>query len=59
MDEVFFLYAKALEHEGPLRDIRGAYGNYKRVRDEYPQSRFWDEAAQKTSYIERYYLEIR
>ena len=58
-DEVFYTYALALEQNGPLKDIRRAYDLYKKVRDEYPESPFWDKANDRISYIERHYFEIR
>jgi outer membrane protein assembly factor BamD (BamD/ComL family) len=59
MDEAFFLYGSALEQSGPLRDIRRAYGYFRKVRDDYPMSPFWDKASERISYIERHYFEIR
>jgi hypothetical protein len=59
MDEVFYLYGLSLEQNGPLKDIKRAYSFYKKLRDDYPQSEFWDKAADRASYIERHYFEIR
>lgn len=59
MDEVFYLYGMALEQNGPLKDSKRAFSFYKKVRDEYPQSEFWDKADERASYIERHYFEIR
>jgi hypothetical protein len=58
-DEAFFLYARALESNGPQKDIKRAYAYYKKVCDEYPESAFWDEAADHASYIDRHYFDIR
>jgi hypothetical protein len=58
-DEAFMLYARALELNGAQKDIKRAYAYYKKVRDEYPESAFWDEAAARASYIERHYFDIR
>jgi hypothetical protein len=59
MDEVFYLYGTALEQSGPLKDIKRAYSYYKMVRDDYPESGFWDRANARIGYIERHYFEIR
>jgi len=59
MDEAFYLYALALEQSGPLKDIKRALSFYKIVRDEYPESSFWDKANARISYIERHYFDIR
>jgi hypothetical protein len=58
-DEAMILYARALEANGPRKDIKRAYAYYKKLRDDYPESPFWDEAAARASYIERHYFDIR
>jgi hypothetical protein len=58
-DEALVLYGRALEKNGPQKDIKRAYSFYKKLRDEYPESQFWDEAAARCSYIERRYFDIR
>jgi hypothetical protein len=58
-DEAAILYARALEKNGPQKDIKRAYSYYKKLRDSYPESSFWDEAAARCSYIERRYFDIR
>ncbi len=59
MDEAFYLYGLALEQSGPLKDIKRALSFYKIVRDDYPESPFWDKATARISYIERHYFDIR
>jgi len=58
-DEAFYLYGKAYEQNTPYRDIKKAYSYYKKVRDEWPQSTFWQESAARATYIERHYFDIR
>jgi outer membrane protein assembly factor BamD (BamD/ComL family) len=58
-DEVFYLYALAYEQDTPLRDIKKAYENYRRVRDEFPRSQFWRQSADRTIYLERHYPGLR
>jgi len=58
-DEAAILYARALEKNGPQKDIKRAYSYYKKLRDAYPESAFWDEADARCSYIERHYFDIR
>jgi len=58
-DEAFYLYARALELNGPLKDIQRAYALYKKLCSDYPQSLFWDASAERVSYIERRYFDIR
>jgi len=59
MDEAFYLYGLALEQSGPLKDIKRAYSYYRMVRDDYPESGFWEKANARIGYIERHYFEIR
>lgn len=58
-DEACLLYGQALELNGPTKDIKRAYTYYKRLRDDYPESAFWDAADERVSYIERHYFDIR
>jgi hypothetical protein len=58
-DEAFVLFARALEKNGPQKDIKQAYAYYKKIRDDYPESPFWDEASARVDYIERHYFDIR
>jgi hypothetical protein len=59
LDEAFFLMGQALELNGPTRDVQRAYSYYKRIRDEFPHSQFWDRASERMNYIERHFFEIR
>ncbi len=58
-DELFYLYALAYEQDTPFRNIKKAYENYKRVRDEYPRSARWQAADERVSYLERHYFGLR
>jgi len=58
-DEAHYLYGKAYEQNTPYRDIKKAYANYRKVRDEWPRSPFWKESSERVMYIERHYFDIR
>lgn len=58
-DELFYLYGLAYEQDTPYRNIKKAYESYKRVRDEYPRSKRWREAADRIAYLERHYFGLR
>lgn len=58
-DELFFLYGLAYEQDTPFRNIKRAYEYYKRVRDDYPRSKRWREAADRIAYLERHYFGLR
>ena len=58
-DEVYYLYGLAYEQDTPFRNIKKSYDAYKRVRDEYPRSSRWKDAAEKMAYFEKHYLGLR
>lgn len=58
-DSVFILYARIFEQNSPLRSIRKSYSYYKTIRDQFPESEYWNEAEKRMLYLERQYLEIR
>jgi tetratricopeptide (TPR) repeat protein len=58
-DESWYLLGRVYEEPGPLRDIRKAHAAYKRVRDEWPESAWWQDAADRLAAIERRYFDIR
>ncbi len=58
-DEVYFLYGLAYEQDTPFRNIKKSYDAYRRVRDEYPRSARWKDAADRIAYLEKHYLGLR
>ncbi len=58
-DELFFLYGLAYEQDTPFRNVKKAHEAYKRVRDEYPRSLRWSEAADRIAFLERHYFGLR
>ncbi len=58
-DELFYLYGLSYEQDTPFRNIKRAYEYYKRVRDDYPRSKRWREAADRIAYLERHYFGLR
>ncbi len=58
-DEPWYLLGRVYEEPGPLRDIRKAHAAYKRVRDEFPESAWWQDASDRVAAIERRYFDIR
>ena len=58
-DEIYYLYGLAYEQDTPFRNIKKSYEYYKRVRDDYPRSLRWREAADRVAYLERHYFGLR
>jgi hypothetical protein len=58
-DEAWWLYGQFYEASSPSRDIRTALDYYRRLVQEYPQSRRYNDARRRMAYLERYYVNIR
>jgi hypothetical protein len=58
-DEAWWLYAQALEANGPNKDIRSARDYYQRLVREYPLSPHYAEAQSRIKYINKYYFNIQ
>lgn len=58
-DEAFYLYGLAWEQDTPFRNIRTSYAYYRKVRDEFPRSARWKEAAGRVAYLEKHYYGLR
>lgn len=58
-DDVYYLYGLAYEQDTPFRNIKKSYDAYRRVRDEYPRSTRWKDAADRMAYFEKHYLGLR
>lgn len=57
-DRLLFHLAQLYE-EQPGRDLERAKELYQRVRDEYPFSRYWEEARRRIAYLDRHFFDIR
>ncbi len=58
IDRALYLYAQNYESDSSIRNIRRAYESYERIVESYPQSKYWDDAAKRKTYIERFYFSI-
>jgi tetratricopeptide (TPR) repeat protein len=58
-DEAWWLYGQLLEKAGPDRDVKKALEYYRRLVDEYPQSKRGEDAKRRIAYLERFYFNIR
>ncbi|MDR2729439.1 MAG: hypothetical protein LBB81_00890 [Treponema sp.] len=57
-DEAYWLYGQFYEANTPSRNILLALDYYKRLVNEYPQSRRCNEARSRIRYLERFYINI-
>jgi hypothetical protein len=55
-DEVWWLYAQALEADTPARDIKSARYYYRRLINEFPLSPHYTAANNRISYLDKYFF---
>ena len=58
-DEVYWLYGQLYEANTPSRNILLSLDYYRRLVNEYPQSRRFNDARRRISYLERFYINIQ
>ncbi|MDR0655485.1 MAG: hypothetical protein LBG22_04150 [Treponema sp.] len=58
-DETWWLYGQFYEANSPERDIKRSVECYRKLVNEYPQSRRYNEAKRRIAYLERYYFNIQ
>ena len=58
-DEIYWLYGQFYEANSPSRNILLSLDYYRRLTNEYPQSRRFNEARRRIAYLERFYINIQ
>jgi hypothetical protein len=58
-DELYWLYGQFYEAGTPSRNILLSLDYYRRLVNEYPQSRHFSDARRRISYLERFYINIQ
>lgn len=58
-DELYWLYGQFYEANTPSRNILLSLDYYRRLIDEYPQSRRFNDARRRIAYLERFYINIQ
>ena len=58
-DELYWLLGQFYEANTPSRDILLSLDYYRRLVDEYPQSRRYNDARRRIAYLERFYIRIQ
>jgi len=59
LDRAWFLYGQIYEANSDLQNIRKALDAYETLVAIFPDSNLWNEAKDRTTYIERFYFNIR
>jgi hypothetical protein len=58
-DELYWLYGQFYEANTPHRNIKLSLDYYRRIVNEYPQSRRYNDARRRIAYLERFYINIQ
>ena len=59
LDKAYYLQGQILEAQSPVRNIRSAIDSYGYVIKNYPASDLWKSANNRTTYLKRFYIDIR
>ena len=59
LDEAYYLLGQIYEAESPVKNIRNALDAYTEVTKNYPLSKLWQKANQRSVYLKRFYIDIR
>jgi len=58
-DEVYWMYGQFYEANTPSRNILLSLDYYRRLVNEYPQSKRYNDARRRIAYLERFYINIQ
>ncbi|MDR0321421.1 MAG: hypothetical protein LBI28_07940 [Treponema sp.] len=58
-DELYWMYGQFYEANSPSRNILLSLDYYRRLVNEYPQSRRFNDARRRIAYLERFYINIQ
>jgi hypothetical protein len=58
-DELYWMYGQFYEANTPGRNILLSLDYYRRLINEYPQSRRYNDARRRIAYLERFYINIQ
>ena len=58
-DEALFLQGQCYEAKSEIQNIKKALNSYTLLVENFPASKYWDNANKRTIYLKRFYLEAR
>lgn len=58
-DEGLFLLGQIFEASWEKKDVKKAIDYYNQLKENYPQSRYWEDANKRVIYLQRFYINIR
>ena len=58
-DKALILRARVYESDSDKRNIKAALEAYEKIVNFFPESFFWDEAKRRSTYLRRFYFDIR
>lgn len=57
-DEALYLLGQLLESDSPMKNIKEAINTYQTLCDNYPASKYWENANKRIIYLKRFYINI-
>lgn len=58
-DYALFMKGQLLEKNTPIRNIKESLTAYKTLVENYPDSKYWNQAKERAVYLERFYFSVR
>ncbi|MDR2601183.1 MAG: hypothetical protein LBC53_01835 [Spirochaetaceae bacterium] len=58
-DKALYLQGKSFEAAGPLRNIKKSMAAYSSITNNFPQSIYYEEAAKRIAYLNKFYFNIK
>ena len=58
-DYALFMKGQLLEKNTPIRNIKESLSAYKTLVENFPDSKYWNQAKERAIYLERFYFSVR
>ena len=58
-DYALFMKGQLLEKNTPIRNIKESLAAYKTLVENFPDSKYWNQAKERAIYLERFYFSVR
>ncbi len=59
IDEALYLQGEIYEKKSDVQDIRSAIASYNEIVENWPESKYWSKAKERSIYLTRFYINIR
>lgn len=59
LDEAYYLLGQIYESDSSIKNVRNAVAAYETVTRDFPLSKLWKKASERSIYLKRFYIDIR